>query len=239
MTSRMRSGTSQLYAALAAMLCMGMATGAGAAIEPSATATGAAPTAQQPVEELEVLDEIRVRGKSLARDISDAEDDFFKLYNKLNRNAEYDISCGQMSVNGSLIRTRFCVPGFLTAFASAPAYFGPSYVCNSSSAFRSGFDLNSSEPYYQGGGCFHAPMVTTPTAAALVMHKGEAYVDHVIDVINSDPRLKAKVRNLDALYAELQRTQGRYVQVHGIGPARAMKVPYVAPPRTQPTQRPR
>jgi hypothetical protein len=68
------------------------------------------------------------------------------------------------------------------------------------------------------------------------MHWGPAYVDHVIKVVNSDQRLKEKVRNIDALYAELQRVQGRYDEVHGV---RAVRARYVAPPRTQPASRPR
>ncbi len=227
MISRMRFGTTPVYAALATMLCLGMTTGAGAAIESST----AAPSAQRPIEELEQLAEIRVRGKSLAFEISDAEDDFFKLYNKLNKNGSYDISCGYMNFSGSLIRTRACVPGFLT---SRPSYGGGG--CSSYSEYTVIYDLNSSAPRYQSGGCFQGPAYTGPSAEALIMHRGADYVDHVIKIINSDQRLRAKVRNIDALYAELQRVQGRYDEVRGV---RVVKARYVAPPRTHPIQRPR
>jgi hypothetical protein len=231
MTRTMRSGTTHMYAAVAAMLCLGMATGAGAAIEASEAGKPATSAAQKPIEELEQLDEIRVRGKSLAFAISDAEDDFFKLYNKLNKDGKYDISCGYTSLSGSLIRTRACVPTFLTA---RPSFGGSG--CGGSAEYFVINDLYGTAPRYQGGGCFHGPAFTGPSAEALIMHWGPAYVDHVIKVINNDQRLKEKVRNIDALYAELQRVQGRYDEVHGV---RVVKARYVAPPRKQPTARPR
>lgn len=231
MTSRMRSGFSQVHAGVATMLCLGMATAAGAAVEIPATAAIAATAVQKPIEQLELLDEIRVRGKSLAFEISDAEDDFFKLYNKLNKNAQYDVSCGFMNLSGSMIRQRSCVPFFLTtSYTSAPWGGG----C--STGYTVINDLYGTQPRYQSGGCFGGSGYTGPSTAALIMHKGADYVDNVIKVINSDQRLVAKVRNLDTLYAELQRVQGRYIEIKGV---KAVRTRYVAPPRTQPTARPR
>lgn len=63
-----------------------------------------------------VLDEVIVRGKKLAQTITDAEDDFYKLYNKLNKDDKYDVNCAQLNTNpdaNSRITSRVCLPGFV------------------------------------------------------------------------------------------------------------------------------
>src|SRR5690606_610822 len=70
-------------------------------------ASGSHPPAMQ-------LDEVWVHGKSLARRIEQAEDDFFQLYNALNRDDRFDVLCGDMALHaGSMIMRRTCMPGFL------------------------------------------------------------------------------------------------------------------------------
>ena len=218
MTSKMRSAAANVCAALAATLCVGMATSASAAVESAAGATAA----KVPVEELEVLAEIRVRGRSLARSIEDAEDDFFKLYNKANTDEQYDVYCGHMSVDGSLIMKRACVPGFIADRAPRTTTSYPTVIYSGcGSSFRSGshYDINSS--------CFSVPQIVFPanppvvTVAAVAMHKREAYVDNVLKVINSDPQLVAKVRHIDSLYAEMLLTQDRLIKVRATNPQKA------------------
>src|SRR5690606_37366877 len=60
------------------------------------------------------LDEVWVHGKSLARRIEQAEDDFFRLYNALNRDDRFDVHCGAVALHaGSMIMRRTCMPGFV------------------------------------------------------------------------------------------------------------------------------
>lgn len=83
----------------------------------AAPAAAAADAAVAPVEEDVVLDEVLVRGKRLERIIVDAEDAFYRLYNELNKDDDYDVNCAYVNVNadnpGSRITSRVCLPGFV------------------------------------------------------------------------------------------------------------------------------
>jgi hypothetical protein len=107
---------------LAVMLpCLWIVTGTCTAANQSA-ATGQAPAnAQQAAEYLEELAEIRVSGERLADQIADSEDEFFPLYNTINRNNDFDIKCNRAYLDpGSLIMSRICLPGFLGKDYGAP-----------------------------------------------------------------------------------------------------------------------
>jgi hypothetical protein len=68
------------------------------------------------VEELEELDEVVVRGKRLRDVIIKAEDEFYKLYNQLNKDDKYDVNCPYLNTGsdyGSRISSRLCLPGFV------------------------------------------------------------------------------------------------------------------------------
>jgi hypothetical protein len=71
---------------------------------------------------LQELEEIVVQGKRLVERIHDAEDDFFRLYNELNKDDDYDMGCAMLNLDvynpGSRLLTRVCMPGF---FANAVA----------------------------------------------------------------------------------------------------------------------
>ena len=58
---------------------------AASATSPPRPPTAQEPAALQPIEELQQLDEIWVRGKSLSDMIEDAEDTFVRRYNKSTR----------------------------------------------------------------------------------------------------------------------------------------------------------
>ena len=112
------NGKSRIVRRLAAR-CGGMAfallANAVHAADASASAELNPPTAaQSPVEQIGTLDEVWVYGKRLSREIEAAEDDFFVLYNKLNKDSQYDVHCGRMALNkGSMLMVRACVPGFI------------------------------------------------------------------------------------------------------------------------------
>ena len=66
----------------------------------------------------EAVDEIVVASqKSLAnlrRDLIDAEDDFYSLYNKLNNDNEYDVRCRYETPTGLRKKTHVCRPVFFS-----------------------------------------------------------------------------------------------------------------------------
>lgn len=66
---------------------------------------------------LDNLDEVVVRGKRATLAIAHLEDDFFKLYNKLNKDDRYDVNCAYVNTDpdnpGSALRSRICIPVFV------------------------------------------------------------------------------------------------------------------------------
>jgi hypothetical protein len=102
---------------IAACLAIGVATfpavhaGEPAQVPAAATAPASSGTA------LLELDEVIVRGNRLSRAISDAEDEFFELFNKLNPDDDYDTTCPNINIDssnrGSRLTSRLCIPGFV------------------------------------------------------------------------------------------------------------------------------
>lgn len=66
--------------------------------------------------ELMELDEVVVHGERLITRIISAEDEFYKLYNQVNKEDRYDVSCPFLTLganSSSRINTRLCLPGFV------------------------------------------------------------------------------------------------------------------------------
>lgn len=164
MNSRMQLRTRNFSLTLGVLLSLaGAGTICAASDAPAVPAVPAASAAATPAEQLETLQEVFVHGKKLATEISQAEDDLYFLYNRLNHDRDYDIVCGNMSLDrGSLITTRVCVPGFVAdevavytpgpgmRGTSVPYYsgFGSGYGgCNGSQPIAVGTDLNGSAFY--------------------------------------------------------------------------------------------
>lgn len=104
-----------LHLALATLL-FAIAGGLSAAADAPAAVPASVASQQQEQQEqqVETLDEVWIRGKHLSDVIETAEDRFFELYNKLNKKNEFDVYCGQMSLNkGSMLMVRRCMPGFI------------------------------------------------------------------------------------------------------------------------------
>ncbi len=81
------------------------------AVAPS-SATSA--TAEPPP--LVELEEVLVHGKRLQQRIIEAEDEFYKLYNQINKDDDYDTNCAQVPLgadSGSRIDSRLCLPVFV------------------------------------------------------------------------------------------------------------------------------
>lgn len=205
---------------------------------------------QQPEQQIETLDEIWVRGKHLSDVIENAEDEFFKLYNKLNRKGDYDVYCGQMSLNkGSMLMVRRCMPGFIInnyydAGSQTLNLGGSSYGVfgGGCSGNMMGFRDSNGDNYYMsscsysgyttyGGsaGPFnsYSPYVSSRTASyqppadLMLMDRRTAYLRNVVEVVKSDPGLLAMVKHLGDLYDEMDQAQKNYIRVKAVSqPAR-------------------
>jgi hypothetical protein len=66
---------------------------------------------------LDQLDEVLIRGKKAAIAIADLEDDYYRRYNKLNKDKRYDVHCSYINTDpdnpGSALRSRICMPEFV------------------------------------------------------------------------------------------------------------------------------
>lgn len=106
-------------AVLACVVLTGALSPAGAAQagEAAATAGATSVVARTQGEVLEELDEVTVHSKRLLERIAEAEDDFYDLFNKLNKDDRYDTTCSEMNVEPENPltghRQRICMPGFV------------------------------------------------------------------------------------------------------------------------------
>lgn len=171
--------------ALAAVLSM--ATGASAA---EADNPAAAPPAVADQE----LDEILVRGTRVREAIAAAEDEFFELYNTLNKDDDYSASCVFIAIGDTQIRSHMCIPGFMADAMADQVYFAEQ--CRASA------DLGAPVPCY-----------TPPTPQQVLIERSGGYASNLMKVIRSDERLGRMAGNLDNLYYELVAIQQQYVRV--------------------------
>ena len=218
--SRKPAGISDLP--LVALFSLSMMSGAWAADAPARPADAA--VAQPTAEQLEELAEIRIRGKSLSQVISEAEDAFFAVYNKVNRNYAFSITCGEVSINpGSMIMRRACVPGFVV-----DAYYGPRAGYASPQTFYSGCGGGgglSGETFFGAGmycggswGLSIPPIDARPSAAALIAARSKELAVHMMMLINRNPQLKQMAGHLDDLHREFQSMRVRYDSIRPADP---------------------
>lgn len=113
------SGTKNVAGACLAVMLGLFAAGTAQAGEasPQPEAPRALSAEELPLEELQELDEVFVRGGRLRDRIVRAEDEFYKLFNQLNTDDRYDTSCPYLNTDpdnpGSRIQFRMCLPGFV------------------------------------------------------------------------------------------------------------------------------
>jgi hypothetical protein len=197
-----------LCLSLAAMLPIAMAAGTCSAATTQPTAAAAptpAPAAAQADEKLQQLEQIWAHGKRLAHRIEDAEDEFFPLYNKVNKNDDYDIKCGYAYLSAdTMIMGRACVAGFLGKdYGPPPVSSGSCY----GTYYYGG--------YYTTAGCDYGGFEPL-SIAFIVMAKSEDMRKNMTRVITNDPVLLEKAAHLGDLYLELSSIQNRFRTVKGI-----------------------
>jgi hypothetical protein len=180
-----------------------------------------------PVEELTVLEEVRVRGKLVANAVITVENRVYRLYNKLNRNNRYDVHCIDMHRldRESLALQRTCLPEFLGYYAAAPLGYGgytpPSAFSNYSEAPMVCGNpcyspLSFSSPAFSYRSAPMASFTALPSATPAVMVSATQrteYADNVLQVINSDPELHDMAAELVGMYQEMDRVKGHYVKL--------------------------
>ena len=194
----MKITTRNLHLTLATLACLAVATGASAA-EVAVRDSVAAASRNEP--QIQELDEVLVRGGRLRDAIVDAEDDFFKLYNQLNKNSDFTTSCIFASVQAdSQIKSRFCIPGFMADAMADQVYF--SEQCKAAAGSPAGTT------------CY-----TPPTPQQVLMERKLEYANYMMKVIRSDPRLGDKAGHLDDLYHELVSVQQQYIKIKAVGSA--------------------
>ncbi len=222
--------TRRLPAALAAMLLL-----AAASTTQAASATKATPTAtsaQAPVEELQELDEIWIRGKSLSDMIEDAEDAFVRRYNKVNKKNDFDVVCDYLHLDrNSLALRRTCVPyfiGYLSAGNLGPIPQAGTSMC--SGGYYADTDGSS---YYSGMSCTpafssfssYAVPLQTPTIVRWPARPGDeskrqVYVRNVMRAIYRDQALLDRATTLAALYQDMKAVQEHYQKIKAEDDAR-------------------
>jgi len=231
MNIAMRVATRSFRLTIAALLSVAAA-GAFAANSPAPASAAQAVANQQPVEEVQELDQIWVRGKRLSRSIADAEDDFFKLYNKLNKGRDYDVTCGYVQLQrGSMIMNRTCQPAYLAYYYAPIITFGGFAGCDSGYIPPAGAD-----PYgvtYTGGctgrGFRHGGI--GPSVQSIGTQSGmspetktrrsQEYYRTVMRTIYSDQRLLDKAETLATMYTEMATVQNNYRKVKAVDTAGA------------------
>jgi len=79
-----------------------------------AQAQPAAGAQSSPAASEQELAEITVHGKRLQQAITDAEDNFYQLYNKVDKDDKYHTSCVYLTLDrDTKIQRRVCIPGFV------------------------------------------------------------------------------------------------------------------------------
>jgi hypothetical protein len=219
---------------LAAVLGLTTTSATLAATESDATA------GQAPVAEIQELGDVWVRGQSLSRMIEDAEDEFIRHYNKLNKNRNFDVVCDYVRLSrDSMAMTRTCLPQFLgyvrmgggmeavpvtgtlmctpgTFMTTDTGTYYSSGIC--SPAFRpfSGYYSSgyySGYPTYGGNSTPSAPAVMRWPENSQTSRQRQEYARTLMRIIYSDQQLLEKATTLAGLYGEMRTIQDQYQMV--------------------------
>lgn len=173
--------------------------------------------AANPLEELTKLEEVRVRGRLVANAVVAAETRFFRLYNQLNKDNRYDVHCGDMRLDDSLVMVRTCVPEFLDRYRPAQPYWIPTSAPPTCVGFCSGMRNPGFTGRYFGTPPDIPPVgeVAIWTAPPILVPETvrTEYKQNVLRVIHSDPELLELASTLAGMYHQMDRVQGRFMQL--------------------------
>lgn len=151
------------------------------------------------IEQLQELDEVVVHGTRLYDRIVRAEDRFYKLYNEINKDDDFDINCAHVSLDPETrIEDRVCMPSFFTN--SIVESFTWSERCRGTQD-------------EEGNYVPPPPCYTPPPPELVLMHRSDELARNMMAVIHSDPRLGDMAGELDELHLERNRLQRRYLEL--------------------------
>lgn len=169
------------------------------AIAQTASVTRTSLTEPTAVEDLLELDEVIVHGTNLRNRIVRAEDKFYKLYNQLNKDDDYDINCAYISLEqDTRIQDRLCTPSF---FANA-------IVETMQWNERCRGTQDSEGNYVPPPPCY-----TPPPPELVLLDRSDELAKNIMSVIRSDPGLGDMAGELDDLHRERARLANRYVEL--------------------------
>jgi hypothetical protein len=225
-------------------------------VSPLVSATGSSPAPvtrwqvgdiPEGTTELDELDEVLVRAKRAAIVIADLEDDYYKLYNKLNKDNNYDVHCSYLNTDpdnpGSLLRSRVCMPEFLAdamvdwaqGRCDVPDFtsldlnkdhsLSEAEAAGNRELSRQVWDLDTNHDrrlVYTEFAAFSGELPTAcyepPPPDLVLVGRTERWYQQMMKVTTSDERLLKMASNLGDLYGQL-----RVLQKHaGKLEARAM-----------------
>jgi hypothetical protein len=149
-------------------------------------------------EVIQELEEVVVEGGRLYDRIVKAEDRFFKLYNELNKEDDFDTNCAFVPIDpDSRMEQRFCMPAF---FADAKA----------EQVRLSQYCLSLVERDEEGQVLSEGACYEPPSAELIFFDRRTAYVNNVLKLIDSDPRLKDMASELDTLHRQRDSLARKY-----------------------------
>jgi hypothetical protein len=125
----------------------------------------------------EVLPEMLVKGTRLyqmRKAIVEAEDRFYALYNELNKNNDYDVHCKIEAPIGTKLKERVCRAQFIERAQENEAVAVLAEIRGEAAGFALSPDL-------------------------VALEREEDFSKSMLDVINSDPRLRRLIRERDAI----------------------------------------
>jgi hypothetical protein len=207
---------------VATLPCIGLP--ALAATTPTTQAVPEA-TVVQPVPALQELDEVWVYGKSLARRIARAEDEFLYRYNQLNRKDDYRITCGHFTLDrGSMVMRRNCTPEFMRPAPGALlTRLGPD-GCTRGSAIQTAFGSDG----FATGNCTvvaiarsrvsRLPPISSSGIPAATTEQRKAYATNITKLMIGDDQLRAKGESLAVLYREFDEARQQYTSLREATP---------------------
>ncbi|MEO8313949.1 MAG: hypothetical protein ABI645_04050 [Pseudomonadota bacterium] len=156
---------------------------------------------EKSADQLQELDEVVVTGGRLYDRIVKAEDKFFKLYNELNDDDDFDTNCANVPIDkDSRLEQRFCMPSF---FADAKA----------EQVRLSQYCLSLQQKDEDGNVTSNGVCYEPPTAEQIFFHRRDDYVDNMIKVINDNKELKQLAAEVEGLHRERAQYENRYEQL--------------------------
>jgi hypothetical protein len=202
---------------------------------------------------LEDLDEVMVRGRRVAIAIADLEDDYYKLYNKLNKDNSYDVHCYYLNTDpdnpGSALRSRVCMPEFVidamldwnqgrcevqdftTLDLNKDHVLSESEVAGSKELLNQFWDMDTDHDgritylEFNARSSDYIPTACyTPPSPELVLMAGtDKWYKQMTKVTASDPRLQKMADNLGDLYGQLKVLQRQAGKLEGAAKAKKVK----------------